>query len=162
MSNTEKTLERNSIIPAVPHNVTLTILNETDTIMKLEGTWFDSGEIKEDSELPAIIKSGDTPTIKFGVKKPHIAAGVSGYVQYKMKDQVVTIAFSNPSVGTNKVGIGISDKDGSSNKIWDKMSNHNYKKFNEQFNIASNYTISAECLCTSGGNNTCYVDLIKK
>lgn len=32
--------------------------------------------------------------------------GCSGFVQYKMNGSVATIAFSNPSVGHNKLGFG--------------------------------------------------------
>ena len=37
-------------------------------------------------------------------------AGCSGYVQYKVLGVVLTIGFSNPSVGNNKVGVGLSGK----------------------------------------------------
>lgn len=37
-------------------------------------------------------------------------AGCSGYVQYKFLGVIFTIGFSNPSVGNNKVGVGISGK----------------------------------------------------
>ena len=37
-------------------------------------------------------------------------AGCSGYVQYSMSGVILTIGFSNPSVGNNKVGVGFSGK----------------------------------------------------
>ena len=37
-------------------------------------------------------------------------AGCSGYVQYEISGQVLTIGFSNPSAGKNKVGIGLTGK----------------------------------------------------
>ena len=37
-------------------------------------------------------------------------AGCSGYVQYAMSGVILTIGFSNPSVGNNKVGVGFSGK----------------------------------------------------
>ena len=36
----------------------------------------------------------------------------------------VTIAFSNPASGTNKLGVGINGK-----QVWDDMSNHAYHPF---------------------------------
>ena len=37
-------------------------------------------------------------------------AGCSGYVQFRISGIILTIAFSNPSVGNNKVGVGMSGK----------------------------------------------------
>jgi len=43
-----------------------------------------------------------------------LMAGCSGYVTYRMFDTNITIAFSNPTVGGNKLGVGTGGK-----RVWD-------------------------------------------
>ena len=40
----------------------------------------------------------------------HVLTGCSGYVAYEMGHTVVTFAFSNPTLGWNKLGVGTAKK----------------------------------------------------
>ena len=68
--------------------------------------WFDSGRVADHFEWPKCIKPADDHTIVC-YERNWSMAGCSGYVQYLVNGNTVTIAFSNPSVGNNKVGVGI-------------------------------------------------------
>ena len=69
-------------------------------------------------------------------------AGCSGYVVYKMNDTEITFAFSNPSVGTNKLGVGTSGRD-----VWDNMTSNNYAPFNHSIKVGK-ILLKFECKCT--------------
>lgn len=87
------------------HTIKLTITNETNFVMTYISEWFDSGRLADSFEWPEAIRSKETVTVVLYEKNFSIA-GCSGYVQYLMGGAPVTIAFSNPSVGMNKVGVG--------------------------------------------------------
>ena len=81
--------------------------------------------------------------------------GCSGYVTYKLFDTDITIAFSNPSVGTNKLGVGTGGK-----AVWDNMNNENYNWFTVNV-VAKNgeVNVQLDCRCTTGSINTCTVNI---
>ena len=51
----------------------------------------------------------------------------SGYVTYIINRQPLLNAFSNPPIGFNKPGVGISTH---GKDVWDDMGDHNYNPFN--------------------------------
>ena len=82
-------------------------------------------------------------------------AGCSGYVTYKIFDTDITIAFSNPASGSNKLGVGAGGK-----WVWDNMDKHGYKEFTEKIDSRDRKTsLLFDCQCTGGSTNTCTVDV---
>ena len=87
------------------HTIKLNINNDTLYTFTFMRDWFDSGRLAEGFTWPSIIQSKFNHTVV--LYEAHWSlAGCSGYVQYMMGYTPVTIAFSNPSVGMNKVGVG--------------------------------------------------------
>ncbi len=107
------------------HNVKLTITNRCDYTMTYKTDWFDSGRLADSWSWPRTIAKGDT-TVILCLEKDWSLAGCSGYVTYTMGGTDVTIGFSNPSSGYNKLGVGTDGK-----KVWNDMSNYSYKSFVE-------------------------------
>ena len=71
-----------------------------------------------------------------------------------MFDTDITIAFSNPVVGTNKLGVGTGGK-----SVWDNMDNHGYAKFYVTIDCCGGTTLQFDCQCTGGNINICTVDV---
>ena len=90
------------------HTIKLVITNKTPFIMMFHSFWFDSGRVADHFSWPKIINKGEVHTIVC-YERNWSMAGCSGYVQYNMNGNIVTIAFSNPSVGSNKVGVGVEE-----------------------------------------------------
>ena len=88
------------------HVVKLSIRNDTMFVMTYASHWFDSGRVANDFVWPVTVKSNESHTVLL-YEKDWALSGCSGYVQYLMGGKPVTIAFSNPSVGHNKVGVGL-------------------------------------------------------
>lgn len=87
------------------HNVKLTIENKSGIDMVFYEDWFQSGRVADGFAWPDKLVDGDHQTI-LCYEKDWSAAGCSGYTQYKMAGIIVTIAFSNPDAGANKINIG--------------------------------------------------------
>ena len=66
----------------------------------------------------------------------------------------MAIAFSNPLIGTNKIGVGLHD----GQKVWDDMNNHDYKPFEVQLTIGGKNLIFS-CSCTEGNVDTVKVTI---
>ena len=65
-----------------------------------------------------------------------------------------SIAFSNQSIGTNKLGVG---QDGEN--TWEEMSNHNYEKFVQGVDLGDSVILVCFCQCIDGDTNNCLVEL---
>ena len=76
-------------------------------------------------------------------------AGCSGYVTYAMGGTEVTIAFSNPSAGRNKFGVGITGKE---------VSDHGYDSFVVLLTVADKKLLF-RCKCTGSSTNECTVNI---
>ena len=70
-----------------------------------------------------------------------------------MGDHQVTIAFSNPVVGVNKLSVGTNCKG-----VWDDMDNHDYNPFVVQITVNS-MRLNFNCKCTGSTTNTATVDI---
>ena len=99
-------------------------------------------------------------TIKPGEKREVLShevdwswTGCSGYVTYRMCDTNITIAFSNPTFGTNKLGVGTGGR-----QVWWEMSSHNYSDFTF-YKDAAKARMQFDCICTPGTTNTCTVNI---
>lgn len=133
-----------------PHQIKLTIKNDTKYPLTNPQTWFDSGgvdkgfyfsDVNPGKELVILMSRGILPT------------GCSGYVTYSFNGGFLTIAFSNPKVGSNKLGCGNSGKE-----VWHKMSSHDYKSFVQEF-VINGVTVVANESCTGGSLNQAVVQL---
>lgn len=89
------------------HTVKLHIKNETPFLLTYVTHWFDSGRVADNFEWPKAIKPQGEQTIVC-YERNWSMAGCSGFVQYMMNGNTLTVGFSNPSVGDNKVGVGIA------------------------------------------------------
>ncbi len=139
---------------AKSHVVKLTITNKSGVDLNFVGDWFDSGRVADGYSWPKTIANGDHQTIEC-YEKDWSMAGCSGYCTYNMAGGTeVTIAFSNPVSGTNKLGVGTSGK-----TVWDDMSNHDYDPFVEEF-TANGKNYYANCQCSGGDVNSATVQII--
>lgn len=80
-------------------------------------------------------------------EKDNSLGGCSGYTRYEMNGTIITFAFSNPSSGKNKLGVGVGGK-----IVWDEMSFHDYKEFNILIPVCS-VTLKFVCKCTGSTTN---------
>jgi len=128
------------------NTVVLTIQNNTGADLDFSNSWFDSGQIATGTSWPSKIPNTQSATITCYAKSG--PAGCSGYANFNVNNQTITIAFSNPSVGSNKVGVGLAQGVGTANEVWDDMSSHDYKPFQVMFS-----TYNADCSCTGGNPN---------
>ena len=140
---------------AKSHVIKLTITNQSGFDLTFVKDWFDSGRLADNESWPKTIKDGDHQTITC-YEKDWAMAGCSGYCTYSLNGTEVTIAFSNPASGSNKLGVGIGG-----NSVWDNMDNHDYKAFVEEF-IATGNSYFADCKCTGGDVNTATVQIHPK
>jgi len=138
---------------AKTHVVLLTITNKSGHDLNFEGDWFDSGRVADGYSWPKVITNGDHQTIEC-YERDSSLAGCSGLCTYGLSGTPVTIAFSNPVAGHNKLGVGTDGK-----SVWDNMDYHDYKDFVVSFQAAGvNYY--ANCRCTGGDVNTATVLII--
>ena len=138
------------------HNIRMMISNESGFPMTRRGEWYDSGRLGDSYSWPSRIQNGDHCDI-MNYERDWALAGCSGYVQYEIGGDVVTFAFSNPSVGCNKLGVGTGGKD-----VWDKMDNHDYKPFVVQVQVDRyRHSLDVVCHCTGGSTNMCIVTIYR-
>jgi len=116
--------------------------------------WYDSGRVADSYSWDETIKPGSGKDV-LNYERDWALAGCSGYVTYKIFDTEITIAFSNPSVGTNKLGVGTGGQ-----AVWDNMTDHDYNPFTEYVDACNEKVLlKVKCNCTSGTTNTCTVDI---
>lgn len=135
------------------HVVKLTIKNHTKFDLKGPTSWFDSGRVADGWNIPKQIPAGTEAIVEM-YERDDALAGCSGYINYVINDGIVTFAFSNPSVGSNKVGCGVNDR-----KVWDKMDDHSYKPFAQRFSINEVKFVANES-CSGGKVNKANVELV--
>ena len=105
------------------HNCLVEITNETQFPMTYVLDWYDSGRLADGFTWPPAINANDHQTV-LSYERDGTLAGCSGYVTYNMNDTEVTIAFSNPDICSNKLGVGTGGKE-----VWDDMESHDYEDF---------------------------------
>ena len=134
------------------HNCLIKITNNSGMDMQFCRDWFDSGRVADGFDWPPVIKNGSRSDI-LCYEKDMSLAGCSGYVTYEMGPKEVTIGFSNPVVGYNKLGVGTSGS-----TVWDEMTDHDYKNFSV-FLTVSGVDLVFHCKCTGDTTNTCTVEI---
>ena len=116
--------------------------------------WYDSGRVADSFSWPQTITPGQESVV-LNYEKDWSWAGCSGYVTYRMFDTDITIAFSNPVSGSNKLGVGTGGK-----KVWEDMSNHDYNWFTINLDVSGgNAKLQFDCKCTGESTNTCNVNI---
>lgn len=137
------------------HNCLLKITNGPNSSdMTYVTDWYDSGRVADGFTWDETIKPGNEKDV-LNYERDWALAGCSGYVTYKMFDTEITFAFSNPSVGTNKLGVGTGGK-----TVWDDMTSHDYDPFTVNIDVCNGkVNLKFNCRCTSGSTNTCTVNI---
>ena len=137
------------------HNNLVKIYNGPNSSdMTYKGDWFDSGRVADGYSWPETIKPDEQSDV-LCYEKDWALTGCSGYVTYRMFDTDITIAFSNPDVGTNKLGVGTNGKG-----VWDNMENHDYKPFTINIDSSTGKAkLQFDCQCTGGTTNICTVKI---
>nr|XP_012567076.1 uncharacterized protein LOC100199298 isoform X3 [Hydra vulgaris] len=130
------------------HNIKLTIKNSTPFAMTFISNWFDSGRVADQFSWPKEILSNETQTI-LCYERDWAMSGCSGYVQYLMNGSLVTIGFSNPSVGTNKLGVsaGVDGK-----QFWEVIESKEYQEVNDNIKVGGKDVLITS-KCTGGTTN---------
>ena len=135
------------------HNCLVDITNKTQFSMSYMEEWYYNGRLADGFSWPKTINAGDHQKV-LNYERDWSMVGCSGYVTYKMNNTNVTIAFSNPLLGVNTLGVGTGGM-----KVWDYMDNHRYQGFTEKLNSSDGVILSCHCECTGGNTNTCSVYL---
>jgi len=104
------------------------IYNNSGIDMPFLRYWYDSGRVATGYSWPQVIADKSQGDV-LNYEKDYSMVGCSGYVTYEMEGTEVTISFSNPSVGHNKLGVGTSRGIATSKTVWDEMSHHGYDVF---------------------------------
>jgi hypothetical protein len=104
------------------HNVRLTIKNNTsEPLVYIPEPWFQSGALEKEMTFKDVQpKEGSEVFFIHGE-----SGGCSGYVMFTHKVmKLVTIAFANPLVGENKIGVEIGKAHNPKYDVLDKMNSH--------------------------------------
>lgn len=122
--------------------------------MKFKGDWYHNGRLADTYKWPDVLKSNDKMDI-LSYEKDGSLAGCSGFTNYSInKDTMVTFAFSNPSIGLNKLEVGIGGR-----SVWDNMGNQNYDYFQRTIAVAGSESVKFQCRCTGSTTNHATVDI---
>lgn len=134
------------------HNVRMIVENNSGFTMIFKNQWYDSGRPADTYIWPKSVEnSGKIDMLSY--EKDWSLAGCSGTVDYEINDTLVTFAFSNPSVVTNKLGVGTTGI-----LVWDEMDNHNYQPFVVNI-VVSDVTLKCDCQCTGDTTNLATVNI---
>ena len=135
------------------HNCLVKIHNNSGMKMHFLRDWYDSGRVADGYSWPIDIADKTHKDI-LNYEKDGSMAGCSGYVTYEIGGSELTIAFSNPSAGRNKFGVGTTGK-----SVWDdEMSDHKYKSFDVVLTVGDK-DLLFHCKCTGSSMNTCTVNI---
>ncbi|MBL4762543.1 MAG: hypothetical protein JKY93_07585 [Gammaproteobacteria bacterium] len=134
------------------HVVKLTITNNSGYAMTKPSSWFDSGRVADGWNIPTTIASGGTDIVEM-YERDNASAGCSGYINYTLNAGTITVAFSNPASGSNKLGCGTGGK-----SVWNDMESHDYNPFHEKLTI-NHESFTANESCTGGDVNQATVTL---
>ena len=134
------------------HNVRMIVENNSGFTMIFKNQWYDSGRLADTYIWPKTVENGGKIDI-LNYEKDWSLTGSSGAVGYEINDTIVTFAFSNPLVVTNKLGVGTTGI-----LVWDEMDNHNYQPFVVNI-VVSDVTLKCDCQCTGDTTNLATVNI---
>ena len=134
------------------HNCLVEIENKTMFHMTYVRDWYDSGRVADGFVWTDV--AADDHLIVNNYERDNFYEGCSGYVTYQIGGTEFSIAFSNPSIGRNKLGVGV---DGG--RTWENMSYHNYQPFVKDVDLGRGVILVCICQCTGGDVNKCLVEV---
>lgn len=132
------------------HNVKLTINNQSGSTLFLDDVWFWKGGLDTTEFFPLQIPNNVSIRVDSSGSEH-----CSGYVSYITGNSRITIGFSNPSSGSNKLGVGLTGKD-----VWENMTNNDYKPFEKQLTLNDSSIVVCKCICTGSDINNALVTLV--
>ena len=132
------------------HSIIVKIQNNSGFDMSYHSHWYDSGRLGDGYCWKSIPDNDHKEVLSY--ERDFALAGCSGYVQYIMGGTFIAIAFSNPSVGSNKFDVGTAGK-----KVWNRMDSQDYEWFARKI-VVDDVELFFNCKCTGGNTNT--VDVI--
>ena len=136
------------------HNVHLVIENYSGVPLTSPTAWFDSGRLADSFEWPSSVPNGQKLDV-LCYEKDWAMTGCSGTVTYTMNNTRVTFGFSNPLIGTNKLGVSTTGRE-----VWDNMTNHDYGPFDVLL-LIDDVTVTCRCCCSGGTTNLATVKIIR-
>jgi hypothetical protein len=162
---TDKALDSDLNNLSAIHKIELTVTNNIgeDLIPKPMYNWFDSGGMKTPQSS---ILNGYASTVSF--QENDYLKGCSGYIVYAgiQTGNLLFIAFSNPAIGKNKLGVDdlypttdTTEISAHGDNLWGGMSDHSYDPFTEDLFYFKH--AKAECQCSGGKTNEAKVHLIR-
>ena len=99
------------------HQVKLTIKNYTSEPLVFQNSWSEYGQGVNFSDVPA---SSD---VEWLIYRSNLTVGCSGYMVFNHKTMSkVTVAFSNPLWGENRINVKMNEPNEKS--AWDEMVSH--------------------------------------
>ena len=137
------------------HKVRVIIFNKSGLDMVYKEDKYLHGEIAASSRKWENVKNNDIGDF-LSQESDFSLFGCSGFVKYHIGDEMVTIAFSNPQVGVNKLEVGTGGEG-----VWESMDNQGYDKFERPINVSSEIKLTFHCQCTPGETNVCVI-IIKR
>ena len=132
-------------------NVLLKIHNKSGLPMSYHSEWYKAGRVADGFSWPNKIEDGNDAII-LNYESDWSLTGCSGYVTYQIGGTNVTIAFSNPFMGYNKLNVGTKSLD-----TWNTMGSP-YDEVVEQIGIGSS-VLYVTFQCTGGDVNTAVVTI---
>ena len=135
------------------HKVRVIIFNKSGLDMIYKEDKYYHGEIAPSSRKWMDIKNDDVGDF-LSQECDYSILGCSGYVTYRIGDEILTIAFSNPEVGANKLNVGTGVEG-----VWESMSSLGYDKFERPIDGTSGNGVTCDCQCTPGRTNVCVIIL---
>ena len=136
------------------HSVILTITNKSGHNMTYTTDWFYSGRVSNGFNWPQRIPNGAVDVKVPCYERDGSMAGCSGYVTYDLFGTDITIAFSNPAVGNNTLGVGTTGK-----SMWEEKGCQNYGPFEVNITLHDGTKLLVRCDCSGGETNLCNVQI---
>ena len=99
------------------HKVRVIIVNKSGLDMIYRDDKYFHGELAASPGKWMDVKNDDVGDF-LSNERDYSIVGCSGYVTYGIGDEMVTIAFSNPQVGVNKLNVGTGGEG-----VWENMDN---------------------------------------
>ena len=132
------------------HSVLVKIQNNSGFDMSYHSHWYEHGRLGDGYCWKSIPDNDHNEVLSY--ERNYSPVGCSGYVQYKMGGNFITVAFSNPSIGPNKCDVGTASKG-----VWSKMVSQEYEWFERKI-VVDDVELFFKCKCTGGIMNT--VDVV--
>ncbi|CAF1289565.1 unnamed protein product [Didymodactylos carnosus] len=123
-----------------------------------------SGQLADDSRWPREILPGSKEIIQLCEKDGTLnVSGCSGFVNYSLDDELLTIAFENPSIGKNKLTANKSRAGQGGVDVWETMDDYGYQDHLVKFHSRENsFLITTNCTGSSQNQATVVIEQIQQ